>query len=150
MKTQDTIAYIRTLIDSNQLQEAIQLITRTKSQTDQMLNAHGVCLMRLGQVEDALKVLRTLAYQDQPAIAAERPVIIQANYATALLLSGDNLQAIDIIRGLDATQHPYVAKLKHTIRDVKKGLGLWGRFLWAMTLYPKTRIALDYAPGDLY
>jgi hypothetical protein len=32
---------------------------------------------------------------------------------------------------------------------MKKGLGLGGRFLWAMTLYPKTQIQLDDAPGAL-
>ena len=54
-----------------------------------------------------------------------------------------------IIRRLDDTQQPNVARLKQTLKNVKKGLGLWGRFLWAITLYPKAKITLDYAPGAL-
>jgi Flp pilus assembly protein TadD len=149
MNTQNISTQIHTLLDNNQVQEAMQLITRTKSQTDPMLNAQGVCLMRMGQTKDAVKALRSLAFNGLPAIPSERPAVIQANYATALLLFGDNTQAIDIIRRLDETQQPYVAKLKQTIKNVRKDLGLWGRFLWAMTLYPKAQIQLDYAPGAL-
>jgi Flp pilus assembly protein TadD len=149
MKTESDLMHIYKLIDDNQCQEALQMITRIKSRTDPVLNAQGVCLMRLGQIKDAVRVLRALAFNGLPAIPSERPAVIQANYATALLLAGDNTQAIDILRHLDESQTPYVAKIKHTVKNMKKGLGLGGRILWAMTLYPKTQIQLDDAPGAL-
>ena len=149
MKTQSDLTHIHKLIDTNQLHEALQMITRIKSRTDPMLNAQGVCLMRLGQIKDAVKVLRALAFNGLPAIPSERPAVIQANYATALLLAGDNTEAIEILRHLDESKEPYVAKLKQTVKNVRKDLGLRDRFLWAMTLYPKAQIQLDYAPGAL-
>ena len=105
--------------------------------------------MRLGRNDDALKLLRTLAFNGLAAVASERPTIIQANYAAALLLCGDNAQALDIIRRLDEGKHPYVAVLRHAVKEAKRELGLKDRLLWALTIYPSRHLGLNFVPGDL-
>lgn len=146
---QDRIAQIRQLLNDKQDQKALQLLEHMDRKNDLIQNAYSVCLMRVGRVADALALLRALAFKGLPGIAAETPAIIQANYATALLLSGDNLQAIDIINRLKNPEHPYVVKLKQSIEAFKRRSGLWGRLLWALTVYPSKRLDLDFAPGDL-
>jgi tetratricopeptide (TPR) repeat protein len=152
IKTTDvckTISRIRQLLKEGQTEEALLFLDRTGSENDMIHNARGVCLMRLGRNEEALKLLQKLAFNGLPAIASERPAIIQANYATALLLSGDNGQAWDIIRRLDEGEHPYVTALKQVVQGAKRRLRLKDRLMWTLTVYPSRRLDLDFVPGGL-
>ena len=149
MTVPNRLSQIRQLLEHQQAQEALRLLEHTEKHNDDLQNAYAVCLMRVGRVGEALKILRAMTFKDLPAIPAETSALLQANYATALLLSGDNLQAIDILNRLEDQAHPYVAKLKKSIDDFKEHLTWWERVAWTMTVYPSRRVPLGFAPGEI-
>ena len=55
-------AEARRLMDAGDYEKARQLLN-TGGSSDEMKNAKGVCLMRLGHFEDALRVYRNLVLQ---------------------------------------------------------------------------------------
>lgn len=149
MVTQNRIEYIRELLNSGKPDQALQYIERNGQNNQPMLNARGVCLMRLGRVEAAVEALRDLTFHGLVCIPSDTPPLYQANYATALLMKGYTQEALEIMTSLAPNQHPYIAALHQTIAEWKKNLNIFLRFCCMVKLYPSKRITLKYPPGDL-
>ncbi len=145
---QDKIEYIRELLSLDQTEKALMFIEKHGSQSQEMKNALGVCLMRAGHVEQAVNVLRDLVFQNFICIPSDTPPLYQANYATALLLKNYNQMAIEIIKKLPIDSHPYVAQLHRAIRQWQKNLPLLHQLRCLLGLYPSvSRVPMDFKPG---
>jgi hypothetical protein len=146
---EDKITHVRQLLGSGQTEIAMQFIEKSSLQSSDMRNALGVCLMRLGKVEKALNILQELVFQKYLSIPKGTPAIYQANYATVLLLKNYNQMAIEIINGLPATEHPYIAQLHASVAQWKKQLPVFDKFRCMLKLYPETPVTLSMQPGDV-
>lgn len=147
--SQETITYIQTLLASNEIDKALHYIDRKGDRTPELRNALGVCLMRLGETEKAVNILRELVFQKYLSIPRGTPPLYQANYATALLMKRYNQMAIEIIETLSPSDHPYIAQLHDTIAQWRNNLPLHRKFLSKLGLYPNARIVLNFPPGQL-
>ncbi len=147
--SQNTITYIQKLLASNEIEKALHYIDRKGSPTPELRNALGVCLMRLGESEKAVNILRELVFQKYLSIPRETPPLFQANYATALLMKCYNQMAIEIIETLSPSDHPYIALLHDAVAQWRNTLPLHRRFLSKLGLHPNTRIVLNFPPGQI-
>lgn len=147
--SQDTITYIQKLLASNEIEKAFHYIDRKGDRTPELRNALGVCLMRLGETEKAVNILRELVFQKYLSIPRGTPPLFQANYATALLMKRYNQMGIEIIKTLSPSGHPYIAQLHDAVAQWRKDLPLYRKFLSKLGLYPNTRIVLNFPPGQI-
>ncbi len=147
--SQDSIAYIRQLLDSNEVERAFQYINKKGTHKPELRNALGVCLLRLGETEKAVGILRELVFQKHLSVPKDTPPLFQANYATALLIKRYNQMAIEIIKTLSPSTHPYIGRLHDAIVGWRKNLPLYRRILFKLGLYPNTRIVLNFPPGQI-
>ncbi|HPD47705.1 MAG TPA: hypothetical protein P5279_13735 [Anaerohalosphaeraceae bacterium] len=140
---------IRQLFDEDRLEEALQYIEKAGSPSPELRSALGVCLMRLGRTDRAVVVLRELVFGKLMCIPSDTPPLFQANYATSLLLKGHNQAAIDLVKTLNASDHPYIARLQQAIAQWRKSLPVHRRIACLMSLYPKVPVKLDFPPGEV-
>jgi predicted Zn-dependent protease len=143
------IDHLRQLLDNGEYEKALWFVDHVGQDNSLMKNARGVCLMRQGNIEPAIKLLRDLNFAGQICIPSDTPPLYQANYATALLMKGYNQEAMEILAGLKARQHPYVAAMHETIAEWKRGLNLFQRLGCLLRLYPRKQVSLKYPPGSL-
>jgi hypothetical protein len=85
------------LLDENHPQEALNLIDRSDQSSPSMKNTQGVCLLRLGRIEDAISVLREITFQGYVCVPSETPVVYQTNFATAMLTASHKEDVVDVI-----------------------------------------------------
>jgi len=140
---------VRELLEQDRPQDALDLIEHVGQNSPAMKNAHGVCLLRLGRIEDALSVLREIAFQGHICIPSDTPAVYQANFATAMLMVNHKDGAIDLIKELDAKHCPEVAELKAAIDRWEKNMPLVRRLLFNIGIYPSAPMPIDFVPGDL-
>ena len=105
--------------------------------------------MRLGKIEEAVSVLRDIAFQGYICIPTDTPVLYKINFATAMLLSKNNDGALDILNKLDEKVNPEVSKLKETIRRWVKNLNFIEKCAYYIGLYPNKRVTIDFPPGEI-
>lgn len=153
MNNKTSISYqieqIQKMLDSGKPREAMEYLDRLDSNNHLIQNARGVCLMRLGQADAAIQILRDLAFQGQICIPSDTPPLFAANYATALLMKGYNQEALEILAALKPAQHPYIAALYDAVAEWKRGLTLFQKLCCRLKLYPKKPISLAVPPGGL-
>ena len=116
----------------------------------QIVNAKGVCLMRLGRACEALSLFRSLVTtQGGTAVQSDRPDYLKMNYATALLLAGHLEACLDVLEGLDAGS-PVVRRLRDAVQRWETSLSFSQRLDWWINrVVPSCAAAsLDFAPGE--
>ncbi len=145
----DIIDRVRELLEQDRPQEALDLIEHVGQNTPAMKNAQGVCLLRLGRIEDAISVLREIAFQGHICIPSDTPAIYKANFATAMLMANRKDGAIDLINELAAKHTPEAADLKAAIDRWVKSLPLVRRILFKIGIYPSSPMPIDFFPGNL-
>ena len=142
------LQHIRELLDHDRPSEALNLITHSGNDSPAMENARGVCLLRLGRLDEAISVLRDVAFQGLPVIPSDAPVLFQVNFAVAMLRANyDKGEALVISDRLNGNEHPEAAKLKAAVRQWKKSLGPLGRLRCRLGLYPAKPVPLDERAG---
>lgn len=142
------LQHIRELLDNDRPDEALKYITRSGNDSPEMENARGVCLLRLGQFDEALAVLRDVTFQGLPGIPSDTPALFQTNLAVATLRANhDKGMALIIADRLQGSEHPEAAKLKDAVRQWKQSIGLLGRLCCHVGLYPATPVPLDEQAG---
>lgn len=141
--------HIRQLLDNGEYEQALWVVDHVGQDNSPMKNARGVCLMRQGKIEPAIKLLRDLNFQGQICIPSDTPPLYQANYATALLMKGYNQEAMEILAALKPKQHPYVAAMRETIAEWKRELNVFQQISCLLRLYPRKQVSLKYPPGSL-
>ena len=115
-------------------------------------NALAVCLMRAGQVDEAVRILRSLTLN--PGSTWERadvPSLYKRNFATALLMSGLPAGCLSVIRTLPDATHPRCQEIEADVRAWARSLPFWKRWDWRLNqVEPKNAvIPLSFVPGEL-
>ncbi|MEZ6073158.1 MAG: tetratricopeptide repeat protein [Pirellulales bacterium] len=134
-----------------QYHRAIALSTRKGGQELSVINARGVCLMRIGKIDEAVTLFRNLVLQPGCIwMRKDRPAFYKYNFATALLLSGRPAGCLDVLRELGAQDPPTAGVLRAAIKRWESTLPLWNWLDWK--LYgsaPSDRpVLIDFEPGD--
>ena len=138
---------IKRLLESNRVDEALQL-ARTRANSDAaMRNAYAVCLMRSGQPEEALALYRGLLLNGI-FLRPEVPTVYKSNFATALALSGQLDGALSVLQEIAPEKHPMAERLLAAINERRQRQSFWQklRCLWGSA---QPRIELDFPPGEL-
>ena len=139
-------------ISNKQYDKAIRLSNKQKGQDPDVVNALGVCLMRVGRYEDAVTLFRNLVLErDRTWMRKDRPLHYRTNFATALLLSGRPSGCLEMLHEMRTEAPPLASVLRSAIKRWESTLSFWSWLDWKMSrIEPKnTRITLDVVPGEL-
>lgn len=129
---------------------AFQLLKATRN--DETLNRLGVCYLRLGKADEAVKVYRQIALQ--AGGVCERTGLSELyarNFATALLLAGLPSGCLLVLRGLADQRHERVVALYAAVRAWEKSLPFLRRWDWRLNSVdpPNARVPIDFEPGEM-
>jgi hypothetical protein len=130
-------------------------LTRGKGAGDQQLqNVRGVCLLRTGQVDEALMLFRGMALQTGGiSVRKDCSPLIAINFATSLLLSAHPAGCLEVLRELPESLAPVeadaVVRLDRAIRDWERRLSWWGWLDWKVNRIASTHVPvrLEGLPG---
>lgn len=138
----------RALLAAGDSAGALQLLERVADGSPAVRNARGVCLMRLGQIDQAVTLYRDLLLQDGSVVVAPRaPARFKANYATALLLAGNAGGGLEVLSSLNGETWPELERLLAAVARWRRSLGLFQRLLTACGCPPSRPVPLDFPPG---
>ena len=141
----------RALIESGRFEVAMGQL-RTGKATPDRQNALGVCLLRLGRVEDAVRIYRGLVLKSGATWSrADTPISHRINFATALLMSGRICGGMEVLNEVHDEQNPAVKRLRDAIRKWEQDLTWWQKFNWRCGKFePNNKpVELDFLPGEL-
>ena len=117
----------------------------------QVLNAKGVCLIRLGRFEEAMRLYYGLVLNPGCTwMRPELPLVYKTNYATALLLGGHPAGCLEILTELNAEQNPTVQRLRGAIKAWESRLTFWQMLNWRFArIEPANRpVKIEFEPGE--
>jgi hypothetical protein len=141
---------VRQMLDDQDVSGAWNLLNNSGQGGQAMQNAKGVCLMRMGKSDLALKILRETVFSQGPyAIPKNTPTVYQSNYVTAMLLQNNVLVAHTLLKDIPDQNHPAVRRLKQAVKNWKRSLPLWRRLVLWTGAFPDQAVKLDFPPGDL-
>jgi len=150
----DTVAVlnrVRHMLDSAQIENALEVLVASGQNCPAIANAKGVCLLRLGKPEEAAKIFCKLVFpHDDFTIPEDVPTTFRINYATAWFLTGDFVAGSDLLKQISDHSHPAVQRLKTAVRQWKRSLPWWRRMLLPIGFYPDKPLRLDFLPGELW
>jgi|GEM_PF-1468347 len=130
--------------------EKARHILNASSASDEMKNTKGVCLMRLGHYDDALRLYRNLVLQSGTMwMRPDVPVAWKVNFCTALLLAGHSAGCAASLAEINRDDHPAVVRLRAAMADWKRSLSSWQKFLFWIGQEPNHPVALSFPPGEL-
>ncbi len=145
-------AYNRVLhhVDNGNYQKALDLL-RSAGREPRTQNAVGVCLMRLGHTEEAVRVFRDLVLGPGGfGVKPEIPLIPRVNFATSLLLAGQPAGCLDALAGIGEDTHPSVKRLRAVIKEWERSLSFWQRLNWRFgRIEPRNApVTFESPPGE--
>lgn len=140
---------IEKLLQAGQPKKALDILARTKIQSPWSTNAVAVCLLRLGQAEQAIELFRPLVLSGSLFLRPDVPTAWKVNFALALLMTDNLMGCIQILRDIREEDHPSVQRLRNAIRQWEKELSLWEKIQWHLGGQPARSVRLDCPPGEL-
>lgn len=132
-------------------EQAVTLSRKSGASDLDVINARGVCLMRLGKYREAVVLFRNLVLQPGcVGMRYDRPAHYKTNYATALLLGGHVGGCLDVICELGDQAPQRTALLRNAIQRWVATLPFWTWCNWKVygvepLTYPVT---LDFDAGE--
>lgn len=146
----DLLHHVQSLLDRGDVETALELLRTTPHRSKAMVNAYGVCLLRIGRIEEAISTFRKLVNCGAGfGIEPGTPTIFQTNYATALLLGRLVDGGVGVLSQIPDQQHAAVARLRDAVQNWKRTLSPFRRFLIPLIGWPVAAIPLAFPPGDL-
>ncbi len=115
-------------------------------------NRLGVCLMRISNVEEAVKIYRQLVLAPGCTwLRPELPASYKRNFATALLLAGLPSGALDVLHQSGDPYAVYYVRLRAAIQLWARTLPFMQRIDWYINLIEPRNpvIMIDFEPGEL-
>lgn len=143
------IGRVKTLLQEQRPQEALDFVNRRKQASPWISNARGVCMLRLESTDEAIAVFRGLAAQSGIVLKPDAPVIFKTNFATALLASGNLAGCLSVLHETNAEDAPTVRQLRDSIERWRRSLSWWQRLHWLLGDFPSGRVSLDFPLGEL-
>jgi hypothetical protein len=150
-RVSDLLAQVRRLLDAGDVHAALAALRQFGLATVELRNAYGVCLLRTGAIAKAIDVYRDLVIGAGGVCLRPNchPTFV-ANYATALLLSGNINGCIAALNEVRSRETPLALRLQTAIAQWKRSLSWTQRLLFAIyNVEPKRPLALDFPPGEL-
>jgi hypothetical protein len=140
------------LIGQKQYEKALGVLGPAAGQDQELANAMGVCLMRLGRIEEAVRLFRMLVLA--PGCTWPRPNlpnVYKTNFATALLLAGHPSGCVEILAEVRDERDAQVQRLRAAIRKWESELSFFQRLnWWVARVEPSGRpVPLEFEPGEL-
>lgn len=132
-------------------EKALSISGKQGGQDLAVVNARGVCLMRLGRHEEAVALFRNLVLQPGCTwMRGDRPGYYKCNFATALLLSGRPSGCLAVLHELGSEAPTAALTLRAAIKRWESGLSLWSWLDWKLNgIDPhNVRIPTDFEPGQ--
>lgn len=136
-------------LQEGQPKKALEVLSRNKIPSAWSTNAVAVCLLRLGQADRAIELLRPLVLSGSLFLRPDVPTAWKVNFATALLMTDNLFGCLQVLRDIRDEQHPSVQRLRGAFHRWQKGLPLWQKIQWFLGGHPARRVELDYLPGEL-
>ena len=113
--------------------QALSVASRRNFNSPWAVNARATCLLRLGRYPEAVVLLRGLVLGSGGlSYRQDVPTIFQANFATALLASGNLSGCLSMLKSIQDTDHPAVVELRSAIDDWNHKLSPWQRLRWRL------------------
>lgn len=115
-------------------------------------NSRGVQLLRAGNIEEAVSVLRSLV---MPAgccwTRPDAPFLYRRNFATALLLAGHPSGCLQLLAEMRDEGHPRVQQIRVAIKRWEKTLTILQWLNWRTGWIDPTNrpVTIDFIPGEL-
>ncbi len=112
----------------------------------------GVCLMRAGEVEQAVQLYRQMVLV--PNSVYPRPEIsdqCKRNYATALLLKGLPSGALDVLAFCSDVRDPRAVEIRAAITRWERSLSWFRRWDWKLNRIepPHCRVPIEFEAGEI-
>ena len=137
------------LLRAGNAEKALHLVRGCGMSSPWLINALGVCQLRLGNAKPALEIYRRLVLElGGTHLRTDVPAVFRINFAQALLSTGHVegcLSALDEV----ATDHPAAARIRGAVARWEDSLTFWERLQWHLGGEPARPVLLDYPPGDL-
>jgi len=141
---------VRLLLAEGRCEEALKIARRHEAGGAEMRNAMGVCLLRLGRIDQALTVFRPLAMSGGGFVLhSDSLAKYKINFATTLLLLGQVCGCEGALREVGHEDDPQVRRLRQAIARWKKSLGRWERAQWWFGSPLETPVHLDDPLGEV-
>jgi hypothetical protein len=140
------------LIAEKKYQKAVDLLNAKGLRESSHQNMKGVCLMRLGLYDDAVRLFRSLVMvPGSTQIRQDAPVLHKINFATALLLSGCASGCTEVLTEIHQDQDPYVRQVRAAIDNWVSQMTILQKLSWwTGRIEPVNRpVKIDFEPGDL-
>lgn len=130
-------------------EHALNRLGKVKGNSPPLINARGVCLLRLGRYEDALRLFRGLVL---PAgctwMKMELPVIYRTNFCLSLFLAGHPAGCANCLVEVSERSHPSVIRMNELLEHWEKSLPWWPRLQWKLGVEPQVPLKVDFPPGE--
>lgn len=130
--------------------KALDLL-RAAPHTPSNRNALGVCLLRMGRIEEALRVYRNFVLAPGCTwMRHDLPTVYKTNFATALLLAGHPNGCLELLAEIHDQSQPAVERLLAVIARWEAGLAFWQRLAWKLGRFEpdNCRVSLEFTPGE--
>ncbi|MEN6407061.1 MAG: hypothetical protein ABFC77_11390 [Thermoguttaceae bacterium] len=145
----DVLAKVRQLLDQGTPEKAFDIITRSRLSSPWLVNATGVCALRIGNAKQAAGVFQGLVGHLGVMLKADSPRVFKTNFAVALLASNNTAGCLSVLHEIHQEDHPTVQRLRAAIAQWRRGLSLWQRLKWYTGDIPTKPVPLDFPLGEL-
>lgn len=147
---QDLLRKVDTFLKRDEIDGALALLSRARLKSAWLINATGVCQLRLRNYKVAVDVFRGLVLGSGGLVLrSDVPRAFLVNYATALLAAGNVGGAHRVLNELDEESSPAVQRLRRVRQEWLKSLTIWQKLnVWAGG-QPALPIELDFPAGEL-
>lgn len=125
---------IRRLLSEGRPTDALRKISAELAKIPEFKHAQCVCLMHLGQFDNAVQGLRKICVTPQLSLRGDVPVHFHLTFAKALLLTGNVGGFQSALREIGDIDHPELEKLRAAMGLWEKSLPLAKRLLWRVGL----------------
>lgn len=150
--SEEVFTHVRRLLDAGRPHDAAELIRRSGFDSEDLSNALAVCLLRSGDHQRALDILRRLTLQPGGVcLKLEAPLHYKLNLAVGLIVSGNVAGGITLLQELHRDDDTEVAALVAAIRRWRSTLSWTQRCLLSLAgVAPRNRpVQFDGPPGVL-
>lgn len=126
------LAQAREFISRGDYAGALRILP-ADSKNAEIKNAAAVCLIRLGQFEKAIAVLRSVALNSAfQTVREETPEHIRINYAIALVFGGRPAGGLDVLNGVGSAEHRSVRIVHEAIRVWVSEMSFFRKIDWKL------------------
>jgi hypothetical protein len=141
------IVRVQEQLDAGRPDNAAGLIIESKVKSDLIANAVGVCQLRNGNADEAVRTFRRLVISEGIHFRQDAPPVFLANFAAALYATGNFsgfLSALDEA----GDRHPAAVRYRKAYTDWRRSLTLWQKIKLAFGGTPARPFSIEPA-GDL-